>query len=59
MLAYICKNCELFTVLGYVNEYHEHFCTIECYEEYCRKNNYTYNPDNLKLVRNALTKEWL
>lgn len=56
MLAYMCKNCRQFTTLGYVNKFNEHFCSQECYKKYCEKNNYEYNPEDIKLVENALTK---
>lgn len=55
MLAYMCKYCGQFTVLGYVNNYDEHFCSQECYEKYCNKNGYTYDPNDIKIVKNALS----
>lgn len=48
MLAYVCKNCGQFTVLGYVNEFDEHFCNQDCYEKFCEKNHYAIHLDRLK-----------
>lgn len=47
MLAYMCKNCKQFTVLGMVNEYDEHFCDEECYKEYCERHGYGIHMDKL------------
>lgn len=56
MLAYTCKQCGKFTVLGYENGYDEHFCSHDCYKKYCEKNNYTYRPEDITQIKNALTK---
>ena len=53
MFAYDCKNCKQFTILGYVNELGEHFCSKECYKEYCEKNNYKPNLDKLIEIKGA------
>lgn len=47
MVAYVCRNCKEFTILGFVNEYNEHFCTKECYEAYCKKHEYGVHWDKL------------
>ena len=47
MLAYMCKKCGQFTVLGYVNQYDEHFCDQECYQKYCEAHDYEYNPNDI------------
>lgn len=56
MLAYDCENCKQITVLGYVNEFNEHFCDERCYLEYCEKNHFEPHLDKLQLVKNALTE---
>ena len=56
MLAYVCKNCGQVTVLGYVNEYNEHFCTKECYKRYCEKHGYDLNLDKLAQIKRIITK---
>lgn len=48
MLTYMCKNCGQFTILGYINEFGEHFCDKECYEKYCEKHRYISHLDELK-----------
>lgn len=50
MLAYMCKHCGQFTILGYVNEFEEHFCTKECYEKFCENNHYAIHLDRLKEI---------
>lgn len=57
MLAYDCKNCKQITVLGYVNEFNEHFCDKRCYLEYCEKNHFEPYLDRLQLVKNVLTED--
>jgi hypothetical protein len=52
MLAYPCKYCKRFTVLGYVNKYDEHFCTEACYQKYCNDHNYNYNPEDIWEIDN-------
>lgn len=47
MLAYMCKKCGQFTVLGYVNQYDEHFCDQDCYQKYCEAHDYEYNPNDI------------
>ena len=54
MLAYMCKYCGQFTILGYENDYDEHFCSLECYKKYCNKNDYTYDPEDIRPIRNIL-----
>jgi hypothetical protein len=54
LLAHMCKYCGQFTLLGYVNDYDEHFCSQECYEKYCNKNDYTYSPKDIRIIRNPL-----
>lgn len=43
MLAYLCKNCDKFTIFGYINKYEERFCCVECYKKYCEKHNYKFD----------------
>ncbi|MDE6946269.1 MAG: hypothetical protein K2P14_03680 [Anaeroplasmataceae bacterium] len=55
MLAYNCKNCKKVTILGYRNEFNEHFCDERCYLEYCEKHHYMPHLDRLKQIKNPLT----
>lgn len=56
MLAYQCKKCGKFTVLGYENGYGEHFCSHYCYKKYCEENNYTYRLKDITQIKNKLTE---
>lgn len=54
MLAYICENCGQFTLLGYENSYEEHFCSIDCYEKYCKNHGYEFQAEHIKKTKNTL-----
>lgn len=51
MIAYKCEHCGQFTIWGVCNEFNQHFCDEKCYEEYCEKNNYTPNKEQLKYIK--------
>ena len=48
-----CKKCGQFTYLGYTNEFEERFCSKECYEHYCKKNNFPVDFSKLKTYNGA------
>ena len=50
MLVFTCTNCKHFAMKGYKNEYDEYFCSLNCYEKYCEKNNYESHISRLKEV---------
>ena len=54
MLAYDCKQCKKITIGGYENEYHEHFCSENCYEIYCGINGYEVHKEKLQKIKTAL-----
>lgn len=56
VLAYCCKECGRFTILGYENEFDEHFCSLDCYKKYCENNGYDYNPEHIHENNEALMK---
>ena len=54
MLAYECKQCGKITVLCYKNDYNEYFCSTNCYEKYCKNNNYEFQSTHIHKIKNAL-----
>lgn len=50
MLIFSCKGCKHLAWKGYKNELDEYFCSLSCYEKYCKKNNYKSQLSNLKEV---------
>lgn len=56
MLAYTCKHCKRITVLGYVNEYNEHFCNETCYRLYCATHGYEADINKLRPINNIFNK---
>lgn len=51
MLAYKCKQCGRFIILGLINEYGEHFCDERCYKLYCAINSYEVHLEKLQKVQ--------
>ena len=52
LMMYLCKQCGQFSLLGYVNEHKEHFCSQRCYERYCMQHGYTPHSERLMLFKN-------
>ena len=49
MLVERCKHCGCFLIEGIENEFHEKFCNMNCYKNYCGNRN--YKPQNARLAK--------
>lgn len=50
MLAIRCIQCGQFSILGYENEFGEHFCSEDCYKWHCLDNGYLVSMDKFKPI---------
>lgn len=52
MLAIRCEHCDQFSLIGYENEYGEHFCSKECYTFHCVDNHSEIDLNKIKPIEN-------